>query len=78
MRSEKQAEEDLMARAAVAAEELYEVRDSFFPADPAEKDSRLRALADAALRLFDAVPEGGPPQFYDSNRGFLLHFSCLH
>ncbi|CAA6661257.1 unnamed protein product [Spirodela intermedia] len=57
MRSEKQAEEDLMARAAVAAEELYDVRDSFFPADPLEKDSRLRALSDAALHLLDAVPE---------------------
>ena len=55
---EQRREEDLVGKAALAAEELYNFRDSFFPADPAERDSKIRALADAALRIIESIPEG--------------------
>ncbi|RCV09365.1 hypothetical protein SETIT_2G021800v2 [Setaria italica] len=45
-----------LERAAEAAEELYRLRDTFFPRDPAEKAAALRARADAALALLDALP----------------------
>ncbi|CAN6181101.1 unnamed protein product [Urochloa humidicola] len=45
-----------LERAAEAAEELYRLRDTFFPRDPAEKTAALRAGADAALALLDALP----------------------
>ncbi|XP_039803886.1 phosphatidylinositol N-acetylglucosaminyltransferase subunit A-like isoform X2 [Panicum virgatum] len=45
-----------LERAADAAEELYRLRDTFFPQDPAEKAAALRARADAALALLDALP----------------------
>ncbi|KAL6621181.1 hypothetical protein ACP70R_033613 [Stipagrostis hirtigluma subsp. patula] len=41
--------------AADAADELYRLRDTFFPRDPAEKVASLRAHADAALALLDAL-----------------------
>ena len=42
-----------LERAADAAEELYRLRDTFFPQDPAEKAAALRA--GAALALLDAL-----------------------
>ncbi|RLN34869.1 hypothetical protein C2845_PM03G19040 [Panicum miliaceum] len=42
--------------AADAADELYRLRDTFFPQDPAKKAAALRARADAALALLDALP----------------------
>ncbi|XP_062211785.1 uncharacterized protein LOC133912860 [Phragmites australis] len=45
-----------LERAADATEELYHLRDTFFPGDPAEKAAALRARADAALVLLDALP----------------------
>ncbi|KAL6884652.1 hypothetical protein ACP4OV_010588 [Aristida adscensionis] len=47
-----------LERAAAAAEELYRLRDTFFPRDPAEKSAALRARADTALALLDALPPG--------------------
>ena len=47
-----------LERAADAAEELYRLRDTFFPQDPAEKAAALRARADAALALLDTLPPG--------------------
>ncbi|XP_008787617.1 tetratricopeptide repeat protein 5-like isoform X2 [Phoenix dactylifera] len=49
-------ESPAIERAADAADELYRVRDTFFPKDPAEKISRLQALADAALSILDSFP----------------------
>ncbi|CAL5078106.1 unnamed protein product [Urochloa decumbens] len=45
-----------LERAAEAAEELYRLRDTFFPRDPTEKTAALRARSDAALALLDAIP----------------------
>uniref|UniRef100_A0ACD5TCI9 Uncharacterized protein n=1 Tax=Avena sativa TaxID=4498 RepID=A0ACD5TCI9_AVESA len=39
-----------------AVEELYRLRDTFFPRDPAEKSAALRASADAALARLDSLP----------------------
>jgi tetratricopeptide (TPR) repeat protein len=39
-----------------AVEELYRLRDTFFPRDPAEKSAALRASADAALASLDSLP----------------------
>lgn len=47
-----------LAHAAKEAEELYRLRDTFFPQDPAEKTAALRTRADAALALLDALPSG--------------------
>ncbi|MQL92654.1 hypothetical protein Taro_025286 [Colocasia esculenta] len=77
MSAEGPPEPDLVARATAAADELYDVRDTFFPADPAEKSSRLQSLADAALRLLDDVPADHrktPPQraYFEYLRGKIL------
>ncbi|KAJ0971604.1 hypothetical protein J5N97_019563 [Dioscorea zingiberensis] len=46
----------VMQRAAEAADELYRVRDTYFPKDPDEKITKLQALADSALCLLDSLP----------------------
>lgn len=53
-------ESPAIARAADAADELYRVRDTYFSKDPAEKLSRLQALADTALSILDSLPAGRP------------------
>ncbi|XP_047079151.1 tetratricopeptide repeat protein 5-like [Lolium rigidum] len=45
-----------LERTADAVEELYRLRDTFFPRDPAEKPATLRARADAALAVLDSLP----------------------
>jgi hypothetical protein len=47
-----------LERTADAAEELYRLRDTFFPRDPVEKAAALRALADDALAVLDSLPPG--------------------
>ncbi|TVU33772.1 hypothetical protein EJB05_15579 [Eragrostis curvula] len=64
-------------RAADAAEELYRLRDTFFPRDPAEKTAALRAHAHAALAHLDALPleqRKSPQQrgLYEFLRGKIL------
>ncbi|THU71045.1 hypothetical protein C4D60_Mb08t31390 [Musa balbisiana] len=49
-------EAESIARASAAAEELYRLRDTYFPRDPEEKTSKLRTLADTALALLDSLP----------------------
>ncbi|CAL9150161.1 unnamed protein product [Musa hybrid cultivar] len=51
-------EAEAIARASAAAEELYRLRDTYFPRDPEEKTSKLRTLADTALALLDSLPLG--------------------
>jgi hypothetical protein len=50
-----------LERTAEAVEELYRLRDTFFPRDPAEKPAALRARADAALAVLDSLPPGISP-----------------
>ncbi|KAF6137349.1 hypothetical protein GIB67_036386 [Kingdonia uniflora] len=47
---------DVMVKATNAAENLYILRDTFFPADPQEKTSKLQTQADLALKLLDSIP----------------------
>ncbi|EES03034.1 hypothetical protein BDA96_03G186900 [Sorghum bicolor] len=66
-----------LADAADAAEELYRLRDTFFPRDPGEKAAALRARTDAALALLDALPseQKKSPQLrgvYEFLRGKIL------
>ncbi|KAK3126840.1 hypothetical protein QOZ80_7AG0563620 [Eleusine coracana subsp. coracana] len=63
--------------AADVAEELYRLRDTFFPCDPAEKIAAIRARVDSALAFLDALrPEQrkSPQQrgVYEFLRGKIL------
>ncbi|XP_019161021.1 PREDICTED: tetratricopeptide repeat protein 5-like [Ipomoea nil] len=49
-------EEDLFAKVALAADELYMIRERFFPVNPDEKTSLLQSKSDLALQLLDAIP----------------------
>ncbi|KAF0929038.1 hypothetical protein E2562_015165 [Oryza meyeriana var. granulata] len=66
-----------LERTADAAEELYRLRDTFFPRNPAEKAAALRARADDALAVLDSLPpeERKTPQrraVYEFLRGKIL------
>ncbi|KAA8532609.1 hypothetical protein F0562_032575 [Nyssa sinensis] len=57
MGSRSQGEEvDTMAKAITAADDLYNIRDTYFPANPDEKISKLRTESDLALKLLDSIP----------------------
>ncbi|XAR72287.1 hypothetical protein NMG60_11018874 [Bertholletia excelsa] len=47
---------DVMAKVMKAADDLYVVRDTYFPANPDEKISRLQTESDLAVRLLDSIP----------------------
>ncbi|KAM3349170.1 hypothetical protein ACQJBY_022348 [Aegilops geniculata] len=47
-----------LEKVADKVEELYSLRDTFFPRDPSEKSASLRACADAALGVLDSLPPG--------------------
>lgn len=49
-------EEDIWAIATKAADDLYHVKETFFPANPDDKVSKLQNESDLALRLLDSVP----------------------
>ncbi|KAK9226687.1 hypothetical protein WN943_011735 [Citrus x changshan-huyou] len=49
-------EEDIWARATKAADDLYHVKETFFPANADDKVSKLQNESDLALRLLDSVP----------------------
>ncbi|XP_057962730.1 uncharacterized protein LOC131154169 isoform X2 [Malania oleifera] len=48
--------QDLMARITRAVDDIYHVRDTYFPADPDEKISKLRRESDLAIKLLDSIP----------------------
>lgn len=64
MNSQKQGEEggvvvaDLMAQVAKAADDLYNIRDTYFPLNPDDKISKLQRHSDLALKLLDSIPPG--------------------
>ncbi|XP_077243971.1 uncharacterized protein LOC143884345 [Tasmannia lanceolata] len=47
---------DLLSKATKAAEDLYILRDTYFPSDPNEKSSRLQQESDLVLNLLDSIP----------------------
>lgn len=50
------AEEDSLLKATKAAEDLYHLRDTYFPANPDDKIVKLQLEADRALLLVDSIP----------------------
>ncbi|XP_034687728.1 tetratricopeptide repeat protein 5-like isoform X2 [Vitis riparia] len=48
--------EELFGEARRAADDLYQLRDTYFPANPAEKISELQRKSDLALSLLDSLP----------------------
>ncbi|KAK8563998.1 hypothetical protein V6N13_005784 [Hibiscus sabdariffa] len=49
-------EVDVWAKAGKAADDLYEIRDTFFPQTPDDKTSKLQHESDLALKLLDSIP----------------------
>lgn len=47
-----------IAMATEATEELYRLRDTYFPSDPVDKASKIQTLADTALARLDSIPVG--------------------
>lgn len=50
--------DDLLAEALKATDDLYDVRDTYFSANPDEKASKLLGKANLALQLLDEIPSG--------------------
>ncbi|MBA0698011.1 hypothetical protein Goari_021523 [Gossypium aridum] len=49
-------EEDVWAKATKVADDLYEIRDTFFPQNADDKTSKLQHESDLALNLLDSIP----------------------
>ncbi|WRX15804.1 hypothetical protein QQP08_008291 [Theobroma cacao] len=49
-------EVDTWGKARKAADDLYELRDTFFPQNPDDKTSKLQQESDLALKLLDSIP----------------------
>ncbi|XP_031285261.1 tetratricopeptide repeat protein 5-like isoform X1 [Pistacia vera] len=54
--SAEKPEEDLWERARKAADNLYEIKETFFPQNPDDKVTRLQNESDLALKLLDSIP----------------------
>ncbi|KAJ7943058.1 Tetratricopeptide repeat protein 5 [Quillaja saponaria] len=50
-------QKDPLAKATRAAEDLYHLRDTYFPANPDDKISKLQQQSDLALKLLDSIPQ---------------------
>ncbi|EEF30149.1 Tetratricopeptide repeat protein, putative [Ricinus communis] len=48
--------EDLWAKVKKAADDLYTIRDTFFPLNPVDKTSKLHSQSDLSLHLLDSIP----------------------
>jgi len=51
--------EDIWAKATKAADDLYILRDTYFPPNPLDKISKLQSQSDLSLNLLDSIPLGG-------------------
>ncbi|GAB4828813.1 hypothetical protein Ancab_018474 [Ancistrocladus abbreviatus] len=49
-------DQDFLGRAARATDSLYNIRDTFFPANPDEKISKLQQESDLCLKFLDSIP----------------------
>ncbi|KAJ9708333.1 hypothetical protein PVL29_000400 [Vitis rotundifolia] len=56
MREQNNEMEELFGEARRAADDLYQLRDTYFPANPVEKISELQRKSDLALSLLDSLP----------------------
>lgn len=59
-RETEEIQEDLLDKAAKAADELYNIRDTYFPADPNDKSSKLQTESDLVLQILNSIPPGTP------------------
>ncbi|EXB65604.1 Tetratricopeptide repeat protein 5 [Morus notabilis] len=48
--------EEALAKAASATDDLYHLRDTYFPANPDDKTAKLQTQSDLALSLLDSIP----------------------
>ncbi|KAL3501820.1 hypothetical protein ACH5RR_036269 [Cinchona calisaya] len=55
-RETEEIQEDLLEKAAKAADELYNIRDTYFPADPNDKLSKLQTESDLVLQTLNSIP----------------------
>ncbi|CAJ2630590.1 unnamed protein product [Trifolium pratense] len=54
--SEEKEEEEALSRAAKSTDELYLLRDTYYPQNPHDRISSLQQLSDLILNLLDSVP----------------------
>lgn len=54
----KENAEDLFSEASKAVDMLYNIRDTYFPANPDDKTSKLSSESNIALQLLDRIPQG--------------------
>ncbi|KAK8628495.1 hypothetical protein V6N13_009083 [Hibiscus sabdariffa] len=47
---------DVWGKARKVADDLYEIRDTFYPQNPDDKTSKLQHESDLALKLLDSIP----------------------
>lgn len=50
--------DDLFAEVSTFADELYSIRDTYFPINPDDKTSKLLAKSNLAIQLLDKIPPG--------------------
>ena len=50
--------EDPLAKATIAADDLYQLRDTYFPPNPDDKISKLHTQSDLGLKVLDSIPPG--------------------
>jgi len=67
-------EEESFSRAARAAEDLYHLRDTYFPPNPDDRISKLQHESDLALNLLDSIPPG---QFLSNSHIKTLSFTAF-
>lgn len=72
-RAAEKEDEDVLSRAEKAAEDLYHLRETYFPSEPDDKTSKLQRESDLILELLDSTPQGS---FLELR--VLLNISCLH
>ncbi|KAJ6985165.1 hypothetical protein NC653_023214 [Populus alba x Populus x berolinensis] len=48
--------EDIWAKATKATDDLYIMRDTYFPLNPLDKISKLQSQSDLSLNLLDSIP----------------------
>ncbi|KDP34985.1 hypothetical protein JCGZ_09273 [Jatropha curcas] len=54
--TKQERKEDVWAEVTKAADDLYALRDTYFPQNPLDKISKLQSESDLALRLLDSIP----------------------
>ncbi|MFS8018017.1 hypothetical protein Hanom_Chr15g01387191 [Helianthus anomalus] len=49
---------DLIKQATEAADDLYRIRDTYFPSDTNDKINKLQSQSQIALNILDSLPPG--------------------